>query len=617
MTTLSARQVLIDRVLNLRDTLIARPGPVALGNPYIQVRVTPERREQMLALARERATPRAAAYLADHPELGLQTLVLDTLGKILSEAGHTDIAALDDFKLGQAFRLVIDEAGDVPRLALESLSGERSLPLGDLGAEFLEGFTRHAAYAVESSVRHQAMLLSPAELIEGLIPEVMHSRQSSQGHLSLHMADAPGERAAPLPNGPWRLRWRASDALVKHVAEEVQPIYGAEWSNYYLELTPSGRLFLKYQQIIGSREIARLTPDEIQAVFVARRNVAVLAAAEALRQIGDNPRPHQLPDILTAPARPAAPRVEAPVPAAEPAAEAPAMSTVQWQLAQMRAEGDRILLPEFYLSEYQEIRTRMLNAGFTYKKKGGVCFFQGHEGVDAAAVLAQLVSGDRVNIQQETQFFGTPAARAEEVVREAGIAAGHRVLEPSAGNGALADPARAAGAEVITIENWDVNARALRAKGYEPVERDFLEVSVDDIGGLVDAVTMNPPFTKGQDMRHVQHALGFLLPDGVLVAITSSRVGLNSTKAHKAFAQLLDLADAERTEIPAGEFSASGTEVATSQIRIEMSKLLAAIDAQPNPIDTELALGIDLGRTRLEWARQAADCSDDRPRERG
>ena len=80
-----------------------------------------------------------------------------------------------------------------------------------------------------------------------------------------------------------------------------------------------------------------------------------------------------------------------------------------------------------------------------------------------------------------------------------------------------------------------------------------------------DRVILNPPFVKGADMTHIQHAHQFLLPGGRLVAIVPAMTGKKTRKnTEKAFLQFLDQYQSYRIEVPAGTFAASGTQVATS-----------------------------------------------------
>lgn len=91
-------------------------------------------------------------------------------------------------------------------------------------------------------------------------------------------------------------------------------------------------------------------------------------------------------------------------------------------------------------------------------------------------------------------------------------AAGIRVLEPSAGNGALARVLRSkqrVDDDITCIELDPENVADLKRQGFRDVyEGDFLDFDPKYGGGYTLAV-MNPPFEGGQTERHIMHALKF------------------------------------------------------------------------------------------------------------
>lgn len=124
---------------------------------------------------------------------------------------------------------------------------------------------------------------------------------------------------------------------------------------------------------------------------------------------------------------------------------------------------------------------------------------------------------------RSTDAFFTPDPIAQEVAR---LAADRwqRVLEPSAGMGNIVAPLLDLETTVVAIDRYIPFVNMLRQRfgeGVDVREGDFLEMTTGDLG-LFDAVAMNPPFAKGAARRHVEHALGFLKPGGVLVAIVPS-----------------------------------------------------------------------------------------------
>jgi hypothetical protein len=135
-----------------------------------------------------------------------------------------------------------------------------------------------------------------------------------------------------------------------------------------------------------------------------------------------------------------------------------------------------------------------------------------------------------------------------------------RVLEPSAGEGAIARVAQRRGASVDVIESDPVLRAQLAIEFCVRNAEDFLtlEPSCD-----YDRVIMNPPFAEGRDIAHVTHALRFLKTNGHLVAIMGAGVMFNNNAPARAFRDLLLLADGTFEALPDSTFSKSGTEAST------------------------------------------------------
>lgn len=94
---------------------------------------------------------------------------------------------------------------------------------------------------------------------------------------------------------------------------------------------------------------------------------------------------------------------------------------------------------------------------------------------------------------------------------------GALTLEPSAGQGKLAEVLRNHGAKVhvceLNIENIDV----LINKGFPHVARDFLEYKPDLLYDLIVAV---PPYKDNIDCFHIQKMYSHLKKGGRLVSLT-------------------------------------------------------------------------------------------------
>lgn len=147
------------------------------------------------------------------------------------------------------------------------------------------------------------------------------------------------------------------------------------------------------------------------------------------------------------------------------------------------------------------------------------------------------------------QFYPTPYNIAQDVAELACIEPHHRCLEPSAGLGNLADAMGDHGCQNITcVEISDLHAKVLESKGYYVDQADFLKWN----NFLFDRVCMNPPFSEGRWMAHLEHAASMLKPNGKLVAV------LPSTAKNKT---VLDGLNFTWHKTYKGEFSGTGVEV--------------------------------------------------------
>lgn len=125
------------------------------------------------------------------------------------------------------------------------------------------------------------------------------------------------------------------------------------------------------------------------------------------------------------------------------------------------------------------------------------------------------------------QLYPTPREVAQRAANLADIQPGHRVLEPSAGTGALLGAMGGRmfglGPERGSVHAVEINAALCqRLRQSYPLTRvhniDFLEWSPNATHAY-DRIVMNPPFENASDIKHVLHALAFLKDGGRLVGI--------------------------------------------------------------------------------------------------
>lgn len=132
----------------------------------------------------------------------------------------------------------------------------------------------------------------------------------------------------------------------------------------------------------------------------------------------------------------------------------------------------------------------------------------------ASDVLATVIRTGALPEKVSHQFYPTKKALAELVVDLAGITDADSILEPSAGQGGLADLLPKS--QTSCVEISEVNASVLKAKGFKVTVGDFLKM---DFQNKFTKIVMNPPFAKGAAELHLKKAASLLTDDGRLVAV--------------------------------------------------------------------------------------------------
>lgn len=183
-------------------------------------------------------------------------------------------------------------------------------------------------------------------------------------------------------------------------------------------------------------------------------------------------------------------------------------------------------------------------------------------GQDAADAIEQILLTGEITTPQDLGYFPTPTAVVERLIQLADLAPGMSVLEPSAGRGAIASAVASTGAVVDCVELQEDNFRALEAADYVHglLRGDFLNLQPDLAS--YDRVVMNPPFARQQDITHVTHALDFLRPGGLLVAVMSASVTFRQGRAEE-FRKLVADRGGQIQALPDDAFKPSGTGVRT------------------------------------------------------
>lgn len=150
-----------------------------------------------------------------------------------------------------------------------------------------------------------------------------------------------------------------------------------------------------------------------------------------------------------------------------------------------------------------------------------------------------------------------------------------RILEPSAGSGNLVDSVNfswgSTGQRQVTDLQWTLieiqphlasglRGKYPRATVLEGV--DFMSLKPGDVEPF-DIIVMNPPFSKGLDIKHVLHAFTLLRTGGALAAIMSPGWRFRNGKTAEQLHILFGTQKGKWEDLPEGSFKPSGTMVNT------------------------------------------------------
>lgn len=208
---------------------------------------------------------------------------------------------------------------------------------------------------------------------------------------------------------------------------------------------------------------------------------------------------------------------------------------------------------------YQRTNKVLEAAGGKWNRKAMAHIFD----EDAFTRIDQIILTGQVDVpKDEFNFFPTPPAIVQRLMEIAEVRAGMKVLEPEAGRGDIAFACVDAGAIVDCYELMQSNYDFLVSSGrFNSVHHmDFLAAVPDP---TYDRIVMNPPFFLQTDIRHVQHALRFLKPNGLLTSVMAASVTFRDNKLTQDFRDLIRSRGGDIEALPEGAFKSSGTMVNT------------------------------------------------------
>ncbi|MCG3207263.1 MAG: hypothetical protein FOGNACKC_00863 [Anaerolineae bacterium] len=209
-------------------------------------------------------------------------------------------------------------------------------------------------------------------------------------------------------------------------------------------------------------------------------------------------------------------------------------------------------MPQLSREMYQKVNKALTVAGGKWTRKT-----QTHVYREDPRPLFGIVADEGKVMVTNYDFYPTPPDLVETMAHIVWVGTDDPVLEPSAGEGAIADQMaqRVGVGNVYCVELNPGRAQILRDKGYTTVEADFLTLTPDDFGVEFAHVRLNPPFTGLQDVDHVLHAARFMALGGSLVAVMSESPFFQQTKKAKAFREWLQAQGGWSEPIDDGTFT--------------------------------------------------------------
>lgn len=137
----------------------------------------------------------------------------------------------------------------------------------------------------------------------------------------------------------------------------------------------------------------------------------------------------------------------------------------------------------------------------------------------------------------ETDDHNSTPKQIQEILGIAEVVKGSRVLEPSAGSGALVRELAKTGCEVCAIDSdsRNVNRIVNGVAGQVTTIHSRFEKVIPASTWQYDHVVMVPPTSRRDDLLHIQHAHKFLKVGGTMTAVVSECVRFRKDEITRDF----------------------------------------------------------------------------------
>jgi len=144
-----------------------------------------------------------------------------------------------------------------------------------------------------------------------------------------------------------------------------------------------------------------------------------------------------------------------------------------------------------------------------------------------------------------------------------------RVLEPSAGIGALVDKLHRnmlSGLDITCVELNDDKCEVLKSKKYNTIHADFLLVDFGE--RKFDVIIAAPPFKNNIDVVHISTMYDLLEKDGMIITLTTPYWTVNNETHQCEFRELLKHMTHTMEMLPDDTFTEKGRTVPTAILTI-------------------------------------------------
>jgi predicted RNA methylase len=236
-------------------------------------------------------------------------------------------------------------------------------------------------------------------------------------------------------------------------------------------------------------------------------------------------------------------------------------------LEQCETDGNKLYLPPWQLERklYVAVNNVLELAGLKWNRSE-----KAHVSDTALGDLLDtlILSGEIQDIKKELQYFPTPERVVDELFRLARLNdnVDYLTLEPSAGEGAIAKRLVEYGSESHCCEINTAFHPILHEIGCDIVGCDFMQFEPEY---KYDAIIANPPFTRQQDINHVNRMLDLCV--GRVVSVMSAGVTFRGDSKSVKFRERIERLGGHIKMLPEGSFKESGTMVNACIVAVDAS----------------------------------------------